>query len=97
MKSRDFINRTDLFGEPVYGFNINGSQKIGSMAGLIGSFLAITLTLIYATIRLNILVKGHNPNISYAEEYDKFETANEVIDVTDFDFALAVLVQDYTT
>jgi hypothetical protein len=62
------------------------------MVGLIGSFLVITLTLTYAVVRMNYLVNGYNPNISYAEEYDKFETANDVIDMTDSNFALAVYV-----
>ena len=96
MGLKDVVNRYDIFGEPVHSFNINGSYKIGSVAGLFLSIIVITLTLLFAIIKSNHLTTGKNPNISYSEEYDNFGTPEQgMIDINMI--SAAFYVQDYFT
>ena len=97
MKTRSLINRYDLFSTRVFGFNIEGSQTVGSGLGFCCTLLVVTVTLMFGTLKMRHLIEGHNPNISYSEEHDKFETADDFLDVRNSNFSLAFYVEDFKT
>ena len=81
MKTRDLINRYDLFATSVFGFNIGGTKTVGSALGLLCSLLVVTVTLAFSTVKMWKLVEGKNPNIAHYEQPDQHETLENYLDM----------------
>ena len=52
MKTARLLNRYDLFKTPVYSFNIEGSDGVGSGIGFICSLVVIMITLAFSSIKM---------------------------------------------
>jgi hypothetical protein len=67
MKVQTMLNHFDLFSYPVYGFNVEGHQKIGSCIGLVCTTMVSLVMISYSLIQVNRLVEGRNPLIANSE------------------------------
>ena len=67
MKAESIRNRFDIFSYPVYGFNVDGLQKMGSWSGLFCTAVVLVVMSSYSVIKLMHLVEGHNPLIANSE------------------------------
>ena len=94
MKTKNFINRYDYFSAPVFGFNIDGGQRVGSGMGLCCSVLVAIITLVYATVKMKHLVEGNNPQVMFSEEHDRFETADDSFEYGSYNTSWAFYVED---
>jgi hypothetical protein len=54
-KGQQYINKFDIYGSPIPGFNFEQNQTIGSIPGIIFSILTALLMILYAGKKLEIL------------------------------------------
>ena len=65
----NIFRKFDLFGAQVPQFNLNGQKDVRSLIGGIASFLVISTTFLFATLKLQHLLQRKNPTVSiYSEE-----------------------------
>jgi hypothetical protein len=95
MAVREFMGRVDLFAYPVYGFNIEGREKIGSGVGMLCSILVFLIISTFTIHKATDLSTGKNPLISTTELQGQYQTPNHTLNVSKFPFAF--LVEDYET
>jgi hypothetical protein len=69
-----FFDRWDYFGEPIPSFNIEGSSHVGSSIGFIFSIIMWITIFCYATLKGFHLLSKHNPQVSSAILYDKYDS-----------------------
>ena len=60
---RRAIKKLDLFGASVPGLNIKGEQKVNSVCGGLASFVVLSLTTMYAILKLKYLLENKNPEV----------------------------------
>jgi hypothetical protein len=69
MSIQNIKNRYDIFAYPVYGFNFEGKEKIGSWFGLFWTFIGFLMVMSFSSIKMIHLVEGKNPLITTSERH----------------------------
>ena len=88
----NLLKKFDLFAAPLPGFNIGGETTVQSNTGGLVSISILSVTLLFALLKLQDLLTKHNPTISsFVEEdafgpSDKFDTGHD-----DFMMAFALV------
>ena len=78
---KNYLADMDMYGKEVPGFNIKGQYHLGTAVGGVVTFLILTLSLIYAVIKVMHLANATNPVMSeltipgYYSSLDKFYLA----------------------
>ena len=89
-----FIKKVDIFGEPIPAFNLAGRDVIRTTCGALMSLIIFVITLVYASMKYNIMIERQNPNIiintGNLDNGTKISTSSE-------DFMLAFAVESYST
>jgi hypothetical protein len=67
MSIKNIKNRFDIFAYPVYGFNFDGNEKIGSWFGLFWTIVVFLIVASFSTIKMQHLIAGRNPVITTNE------------------------------
>ena len=64
------IARLDLFGAPAApSLNVQGKENVNTCVGGVLSFMLLTLSILFGTVKLNELLEKRNPTISSLKEY----------------------------
>ena len=64
------IARLDLFGAPAAPrFNVQGKENVNTCVGGVLSFMLLTITILFGTVKLDELLEKRNPTISSLKEY----------------------------
>ena len=58
------LKRIDIFGKPLPGFNVKGSDVVNTIVGGFTTIIIAGIVLIYATTKLFHLHSKANPNVS---------------------------------
>ena len=67
---KDLLKRVDIFQQDLPGFNLKGKKTVSSVFGGLFSVILIIVMLLYAGIKLQMLLSRANPNVStFKEEF----------------------------
>ena len=87
------LKRYDIFGYPVYRFNIDGKAKFGSWTGILCTIFVLTVMVTFSVLKMAHLVKGKNPLIANSELTGQYQSERQTLDVAKFKFAF--FIEDY--
>ena len=94
LKMHSMLERIDIFGQDLPGFNLKGTSTVHTMTGGLFTFIVVIISLVYGTIKLLQLVDKHNPNVSEVSELD-FYNFEEVLSLKEINFKIAFSVEGY--
>ena len=84
-----------MFSYPVYAFNLDGNEKIGSWTGIFCSIMLFTVMSTFSSLKTSHLIEGKNPLIANSELTGLYQTPEEGLAISNFAFAF--YVEDYLT
>ena len=90
------FKRFDMFGVPLPAFNIRGETKVRTYAGCLATLFILTIGLVFATLRLQLLVGQQHPSVNTFVERDAFDSS-DVFKSGSEEFVMAFAVVDYVT
>ena len=85
---RQVLNRFDIFGKPLPGFNIKGSDVVTSMVGGVASIIIFAIVLLYGAIKFIHLQSKTNPNVASYIREGSYSSA-DILDLNDMNFRIA--------
>ena len=83
----------DAFGEQIPSFNVNGSDKIKTIAGGFITVLFYMIILMYGVLKCSHLMTKHGPNISTF--FRENEMSGKSIKLNERNFKMALTIEDY--
>ena len=88
----NMLKKFDLFAAPLPGFNIAGETTVKSNTGGFVSISILSVTLLFALLKLEDLLTKHNPLISTFVEKDAYDPSDKFdTGYDDFIMAFALL------
>ena len=90
------LERIDVFGEAVPGFNLKGNNKVNTITGGIFSIFLYTVMFMYGLVRLQQLRDRHNPLISESTEIQAFSSSDK-LNLNEIGFHFAFSIENYLT
>ena len=95
MKSNNFISRTaaflykfDMFAAPAPSFNIRGKTQVTTLVGSFISLAVMTLTMLFAFLKLQFMLLRKNPNVMMFEDEEGTDPSMRY-NIIDNDFMMA--------
>lgn len=88
------LEKFDLFGAPIPGFNIKGKTEARTYSGGLLSLLISTVVLMFAVIKFLQLIDRYNPNISQVLQ-KSYYTENDLYNTRENNFRLAFSLENY--
>lgn len=85
------MTRIDSFGRDVPTTNLGGNPEVNTVCGGVLTLVIVTVTLLYASIKLTELVKNKNPRISDVT-VPEYISNTEYVSVDEMDFKMAFKV-----
>lgn len=82
----------DLFGAPAPTFNIRGESEVRTFCGGIVSSVIITVTILFALLKLQHLLSKHNPSVNAFEDKNAWGTGDVMMPGDSDDFMMAFAV-----
>ena len=93
---RNFLERFDIFGKPLPGFNIKGRQQVNTMFGGASRLLLLMIVMLYAATKLIHLMSKANPNVSSYIREGSF-TEEDILNLNQMNFKIAFAVEGFVT
>lgn len=87
----------DMFGAGIPAFNVMGKDQVRTHCGGCLSLVILSVTFLFATLKLQHLLSRHNPSVNTFVEKDAFDDSDIWLGTDNEDFMLAVTVVDYAT
>ena len=78
-----FFDQNDYFSSSVPGFNIEGTERVGTSLGCMLSVVMWTAFLVYTTYKALVCFTRQNPNISSFEIIDDHDQRHFSFDLND--------------
>ena len=91
---RQVLNRVDIFGKPLPGFNLKGSDVVTTMVGGVSSIFIFAIVLLYGAIKFIHLQSKANPNVATYIREGSFSSA-DILDLNDMNFRIAFAVEGF--
>ena len=93
-KIGSFLERNDLFGEPLPAFNIKGETTVNTVTGGILSVILVVILLAYGGLKFLHLYDKHNPQISEVTEKGVLDSS-EIMNLNQEGFRFAFTIEGY--
>ena len=96
MKASDLaspMKKLDSFPASVPGFNIRGEKIVSTSIGGCVTFIMLSVTFLFATLKFQHLILRHNPSINSHTEY--FANRGSRFDINQPDFQIAVSLNQF--
>ena len=84
----------DTFGKELPSFNIKGETHVNTIYGGIMTFIISFMAILYALLKLNVLINSVNPNISVTKVINNFGMY-ERINMNEIGYRLAFVIENF--
>ena len=83
-----------MFGQQVPGFNLKGQEIVNTVLGGLCTGIIISIVMIFATFKINMLINKENPVMSELSIPDFYGIEDELL-FNDMNFRVAFSVEGY--
>ena len=90
----NFFAEIDSFGKELPSFNIKGETHVNTVFGGIMTFNITLLAILYAFLKMNVLMNRMNPNISVTKVIDNFGMY-ERINMNEIGYRMAFVIENF--
>ena len=91
----NLLKTLDIFGKPVPQFGFKGEKTVRTKAGGCLSFIVITITFLFAVLKLQHMLLKRNPTVTQLTETGG--TNDEIFDLKEEGFMMAFALEDYAS
>jgi hypothetical protein len=89
--TNSFFDRWDMFAQPVSGFNLQGTEAVGTSIGCLSTILMTGFVLAYAVVRGKICFEKSRPTITDIDGVGA-RAPTDILDLSEHNFTVAFRV-----